>query len=272
MPGTTKVLLFAASLATAYSQELPPVYFGHTTIFVASDTYEALKGSTLLQENFGAGERTTRSDGGARVSTGLYLTGMRTHAELFRASPGGVPSIGTIGVGMWIDHRTGLPMLRDRLGLPEIQTRRDAQGQPWYDFLRAGSKVPEGVATWILANYPDGTTRDRAFLGSEYRPEGLFHDVVAYTVTVGTAEREELVKWFRAYGYTIREDGEKRIATGPEFTFTMLPEPANGVRTASIGMSLNHEKTGEQTYKIGDAELKFKKDRATLTFRFPKLN
>jgi hypothetical protein len=89
-------------------------------------------------------------------------------------------------------------------------------------------------------------------------------------VTVGTTEREELLRWFRAYGYSIREDGEKRIATGPEFTLTMLPEPASGIRTASIEMSLNREKTGERTYKIGDAELKFKKDRATLTFRFPK--
>jgi hypothetical protein len=98
------------------------------------------------------------------------------------------------------------------------------------------------------------------------------HDVVAYTVEIGAKEREHLLEWFRAYGYTIREEGTKRIATGPEFTLTMLPEPASGVRTAVIEMSLTREKTGEQTYKIGDSELKFKKDRATLTFRFPKSN
>jgi hypothetical protein len=98
----------------------------------------------------------------------------------------------------------------------------------------------------------------------------LFHDVFAYTVTVNAEEREQLLKWFRAYGYTIREDGEKRIATGPEFTFTMLPEPAKGPRTASIEMTLNREKTGEQTYKLGDSELKFNKTRATLTFYFPQ--
>jgi hypothetical protein len=259
-------MVFSASARDA----VPPVYFHHTTISVTSDTYEAFKASPLLQEEFSGSERTTHADGGARVSTGFYLPGMHTHLELFKAGPSAPPSVGTIGVGMWIDHRTRLSILSDRLGLPEIRTRLDAQGQPWYDFLRAGSKPPEGVGTWILANYPDGTTRDRGFLGTDYRPGGLFRDVVAYTVTVSAEERIELLRWFRAYGYSIREDGEKRIATGPEFTLTMLPEPASGPRTAVIKMTLNREKTGEQTYKIGDSERKFNKDRATLTFRFPQ--
>ncbi len=173
---------------------------------------------------------------------------------------------------MWMDHRSQLALLRDRLGLSDIRTTRDAEGRPWYDSLRAGLDQSYNVKTWLMAEYPDGETRDKSILRTVYRADRLLHDVIAYTVTVTMAEREQLLKWFRAYGYSIREEGAKRIATGPEFVFTMLPEPANGARTASIEMTLNREKTGQQIYKIGDSELKFNKDRATLTFRFPKSN
>jgi hypothetical protein len=106
---------------------------------------------------------------------------------------------------------------------------------------------------------------------SRYEPYRLFHDVVIYTVTVGAVELERLIRNFRAYGYAIREDGGRTIATGPEFTLIMLPERAGEPRTASIEIALNREKTGEQNYRIGDAELQFAGKRAALTFHFPPM-
>jgi hypothetical protein len=169
---------------------------------------------------------------------------------------------------MLIEHPGQFPILRDRLELSEVRARRNEQNELTFEFLTPALGGDKRVATWVAGYYPDGRTRNR----TGFMPNRLLRDVVAYTVTVGATEREELLRWFRAYGYTIREEGERRIASGPEFTLTMLPEPASGVRTAVIEMSLTREKTGEQTYKIGDSELKFKKDRATLTFRFPKSN
>ncbi len=257
----------------ACAQELPPVYFNHTTIYVTPETYDALKASALMQGEFsGSAETTTHDNGGARVYTGFYIFGIHTYLEIFKAGPNsiaeGIVPAGRISLGMWIDRRSQLPVLRDRLGIAEIQTRLDAQNAPWYDRLSLTSE--KGLRTWVQADYPDGKTREQTLLRTVYEPDRLFHDVTAYTVTASILERERLLRWFQAYGYKIHEDGEKRIAMGPDFTFTMLPEPANGVRTAVIEMSLNREKTGEQTYKIGDSELKFNKDRATLTFRFPK--
>lgn len=266
--------MIAVAVFRATAQEpAPPVYFNHTTLFLTPATYDAFKSSPLLKDEFSASaERTTQANGGQLSYTGIVLDGAHTYLELMQAGPSPfspttmIPE-GRVDVGMWIDHRTLLPILRDRIGL-EILTRRDEQNQPSFDFLTTPLDTKRGVETWVSAHYPDGKTRDRR----RYQPDRLFHDVVAYTVTVGVEEREKLLRWFRAYGYTIREDGEKRIATGPEFTFTMLPEPAKGPRTATIEMTLNREKTGQQRYSIGDSELKFNKDRATLTFRFPKQN
>src|SRR5580700_10283630 len=199
----------------------PPVFFNHTTIFVTSATYEAFKTSPLLKDEFSAyRERTVQANGGKFSYTGISLDGAHTYLELMQAGPSSfsqttmVPA-GRVDVGMWIDHRTLLPILRDRIGL-EILTRRDEQNQPSFDFLTTPLDTKRGVETWVSAHYPDGKTRDRR----SYQPDRLFHDVVAYTVTVGPEEREKLLRWFRIYGYAIREDGEKRIATGPEFTFT----------------------------------------------------
>ncbi len=248
------------------------MYFNHTTIFVTSETYDAFKSSPLLNDEFSASaEHTVQAEGGARSYTGIYISGAQTYLELFKTGLSSIAKVivppGRIQVGMSIDHRTQLPLIRDRVSGVEIRLSRNAQNEPRFDLLRPDVDMTKvGVHTWILATYPDGKTRNRP----SYATDRLLHNVAAYTVTVGAGDREELLKWFRAYGYTIREDGEKRIAMGPDFTFTMLPEPADGVRTAVIEMSLNREKTGEQTYKIGDSELKFNKDRATLTFRFPK--
>ena len=168
---------------------------------------------------------------------------------------------------MWIDHRTQLPILRDRLSVASLSTRRDAQNQPWYDFLDEDAAKAEGVTSWVAGRYPDGVVRSVG----RYQPDRLLHDLVTCTVAVQASEREKLVRNYRAYGYAIREDGNRTIATGPEFTLTVLPERPGQPRTASIEMTLNREKGGEQHYRIGDAELRFAGKRATLSFSFPPM-
>lgn len=118
---------------------------------------------------------------------------------------------------------------------------------------------------WVSARYPDGTTR----LAKRYQPDRLIHEVVSYALTVGRGDRELLMRDFRAYGYSIREDGARTIASGPEFTLTMIPERAGEARTVEIEITLNREKRGDQIYRFGDAELRFHGYLATLLFRFP---
>ncbi len=149
----------------------------------------------------------------------------------------------------------------------QLRTRRDAQNQPWYDYIDEDLAEAEGVTSWVAGNYPDGVERSVR----RYEPDRLLHDFVACTVTVQVPEREKLVRNYRAYGYDIQEDESRAIAAGPEFTLTALPEKPGQPRMASIEMTLNRAKSGEQSYRIGDAELHFAGSHATLRFSFPSM-
>jgi hypothetical protein len=266
-----RVVLFAAMALRLAAQ---PVYFNHTTIYVSKETYAALKSSPLLRDEFSAfREATIHAEGGAVTYTGLYLNGMHTYLEIFETGPSDishrVEPPGSIGLGMWVDHLGQLAALRKRLPMMQRGTRKDAQGQPWFDYLNFADPDPGQagiVHPWVMARYPDGTTRPT----TRYQPDRLMHEVAAYALTVGPEDHELLVRDFRAYRYSIAEDGARTIASGPEFTLTMLPEQVGQARTAKIEMTLNREKSGEQSYRFGDSELRFHGDRATFLFRFPR--
>src|ERR1700685_3754531 len=106
----------------AGAQEIPPVYFNHTTIWVTPETYDALKASPLINNEFAAStERTVQAEGGKVSYTGIYVEGSHTYIELFKSGPSFRPPPvivppGRVNIGMSIDHRTQLPVLRDRLG------------------------------------------------------------------------------------------------------------------------------------------------------------
>jgi hypothetical protein len=251
----------------------PPVYLTHVQMYVTADTYEALKGSRFLQDEFsGSAERTIQADGGAVSYTGLYLYGANTYLEIFKAGlRGGKFELpGRITLVMWIDHRTQLPLLRDRLSTLQMRTRRDAQSRPWYDYLTEDGEEEGGVTTFVAGLYPDGVVRS-TFLsaGLRYRADRLLHDVTACTVTVSDLERTKMLRAFHAYGYTRIDERDRTLARGPQFTLTMLSERVDEPRVASVEISLNHAKADRKDYQIGDSELHLAGDRATFTFRFP---
>jgi hypothetical protein len=270
------ITVWFATLITALGavgqDSVPPVYLTHIGIYVSPETYEALKASALIREEFsGFREATNQAEGGALTYTDLNIYGMHTYFEIFETGYSeishNVEPPGRISLTMWIDHRTQLPILRDRLPVASLSTRRDAQNQPWYDFLDEHVAKAEGVTSWVAGRYPDGVVRSVR----GYQPDRLLHDLVSCTVAVQASEREKLVRNYRAYGYAIREDRSRAIAAGPEFTLTVLPARRGQPRTASIEMTLNHEKDGEQHYRMGDAELQFAGKRATLSFSFPPM-
>jgi len=167
---------------------------------------------------------------------------------------------------MWIDQRTKLPLILAQLPMEELQTRRDGQNHPWFDWIAEDPAKQEGVTSFITGNYPDGVARSLP----PYRPDRFFHDVIECVATVGVSEHEKLVRDFRGYGYTIREHGERVVASGPEFSLTLLLERPGKPRTVSFKMSLNREMKGDRSYRMGSSELRFDGKTATFLFRFPK--
>jgi len=57
-------------------------------------------------------------------------------------------------------------------------------------------------------------------------------------VTVNEAERDLLLRDFRAYSYQIHAD-EKRIASGPGIDFTLVPVRPGEPRTLVVDLSIN---------------------------------
>jgi hypothetical protein len=265
------------SLSTILGQEpTPPVYFNHTTIYLSPETYEAIRQSAFLRDELSYfPERTVQRDGGEWSYTGLYANAFHTYLEFFKSGPGGrrglVTPAGKVSLGMWIDNRLNLPTMRERLGAPRVIIARDGQNNPTFDLVRSRPLTPEGatVDAWVMARYPDGTTRETEPRAANYLPARLFHDVIGFRISVSEAEREQLVHDFRAFGYAVRMEGNSVIASGPEITITLLRLLPGVPRNFAVEMSLNGEKTGEQRNKFGSSELQFEGRRAVWTFTFP---
>jgi hypothetical protein len=267
-------------ICAAAQGSVPPVYLNHVVIYVSAETYDALKASPLIRNQFSdSSEATIHAEGGSINYTGLYLVGMNTYLEIFATGLSElshkVEPPGRVFFGMWIDHRTQLPAIHERLPMVEMGTRRDAQNQPWYDYIGDDPAKTEGVNSFVFGLYPDGVVRSaasRIHRSPPYRQDRLLHDIVACTVTVGTTERDTLIQNFQAYGYAIRDEGQHIVANGPEFTLTILPIKPGERRSASIEMTLNRKNTGNESYRMGDSELRFQGRRATLSLTFPQVN
>jgi hypothetical protein len=296
-------LLFAAALIpAAFSQQLPPVYFNHFFMFMDPDTLNDLMASPFLNKEFSAFDKTTmHQDGGKLSYTGIYLDGRATYLEFLPAAKSppysyttGQKPLGTVGFGMWINERSQLPLIRvslvkQSLCTPEIQVHkefRNGHDIPWYDAASPGCDSPDtdtvrsrAFVMALYASYPkerypdlkpeeDGTTREKANT-RWYSANRLLREITRLTLTVSKSEENRLAREFAAYGYKIHSDGQKKIASGPEFELAMIPAPQSAPRKLAIAMKLNRAKDGPQMIKIGTtSELRFKGDSAV--WYFPK--
>jgi uncharacterized protein DUF5829 len=288
-PISLGIVLAAAALKLG-SQSIPPVFLNHVTIFVPASVYAQLLQASFLRNEFsGFQEQTLTARSEARGTynyTGIYLRGQHTYLELFESAtvqrPGEPEArrAGNIGFNMSIDNRDRLPVLRDRvaaeMGMPlQIDTVRIGGDVPSYDVVTQSPKFARQLAIAVTASlkayYPDGITREEQTQRRKtYLPDRLLHDVTGITVTVNPAELEQLLQAFRAYGYTIRKEGEKQIASGPDIRFTLLPEKPHSTRMIALDLSLNREKTGTQKHSFdSDSELQFSGTSARWTFSFP---
>jgi len=268
-------------------------------MFMDQATLDDLMASPFLKTDFSAFSKITQQrDGGKWSYTGIYLTGRATYLEFLPGTPKGAPPtkemspLGTVGFGMWIDQRSQLPMIRDKLlqktySHPYIEPEKefhDGHDITWFDALVPGFPEEQSVRAdaWIMGVYPaylkqrypdlkpeqDGTDREKQ-LARYYSANKLFRAITRVTLTVNQAEQDRLALEFAAYGYVIRNDGAKKIASGPEFELEMIPVPADSPRKLVIALKLNRAKQAQEVIKIGNtSELRFQGDLAV--WYFPK--
>jgi hypothetical protein len=292
---TYRFALIVAFAAPIPGEQLPPIYFNHLVMFMNEATMADVAASPFLNQDFsGFDKTTTQANGGKWGYSGIYLSGLATYLEFLPAATPpytiGKAPLGTVHFGMWIDERAQLPRVRATLlerGLskPDVQVAKEFHNGHdinWFDALQATFPDDDSVRvkSWVMALYAsyhkerfpdskpeeDGTTREQD-LARYYKASKLFRGISRIEVTVNKMEEDQLAQEFAAYGYTIRDVGDKKIVTGPEFELDMVSVPVGSPRRVAISMKLNRAKEGSQVLKIGTtSELQFDGDSAVWYF------
>ena len=215
------------------------------------------------------------------------MFGRHTYLECFETGtvsrPGeqGPWRAGVVGFNLSIDDRSQLPVIRDRFASEAGEparidiTRNGTTNLPSYDSLSRNSQKTYNAPGIDVSAIIKAPCEDRITLDKKrdriYPPDRLLNDVTGVAATVNPVELKSILQLFRASGYMIRKEGEAQIASGPEITFTLIPEKPNTPRILTLDLSLNHEKPAEQTYRFSTAsELQFHGSTAKWTFTFPK--
>ena len=173
-----------------------------------------------------------------------------------------------------------LPRFQERLAAEQratllIDTARNAQNQPMYDTVvsKGGPASDFGpgmrIDTHLKGYYPDGITREKRLEG-RFLAQRQLHDMTGFTLTVDEAERNRLIKQFRAYSYDIGAGDAKQVVSGPGITFTLVAAKSHEPRALTIDFSMNSPATGEQTYNLDNGgEIQIQGSVGKWAFTFP---
>ena len=273
-----------------------PVYLNHFYLVLDAQTYEEIKGSEFLREEFAAFEHrtTVRAD---ITYTGIYFYGTHTYFEFF--APGEYDRIqGNGGIASGVEAPGASDRLRQRLerytktpALNNVVTRRvDEKEHLWFHMVAVAYKDSSAkLSTWLMEYHEDflknwypelspkssGITREEileryaAKIGEHEKREGKYlEDVVEMTLALGETDRAFFIKEREAFGYKIAGDRDQTVCEGPGIKYTILGGTASPGAISSIKMSLKRDKDGKKNYRFGSRSvLQFNDDR-TATWSF----
>src|SRR4051794_36155212 len=270
--------LFAmALLEAAGGQVATPVVLNHAFVVPDEATYQAVVNSTFMREEFGAFEsRTTvRKD---MTYTGLYWYGTNTYFELLQPSPRqGPPN----GIAFGVESAGGLQALIQQ-GVPGqiYPVTRQAEGKDvnWFHMLGidTGTKnfpvelfvieyEPDFLKNWYANLPPSSASIRRGDVLTRYaakvdrlkqRETGLLHDVSAIHLVLTPDQQMQFAKVCDQLGFKLSK-GTSATCTGPDIVF-IIDAPGTGRNgITSVEFRLNHEKLGEQTFRLGSSTLEF---------------
>jgi hypothetical protein len=262
-------LLLSVQAFAASPGSRPEVVLNHLSLVLDAGTARDIAANAFLKDSFASVSQKANVSNEGKHWNGTYVYGQRTYLELYEAGPAqGEP--GSSGVALGVEHvgdvaRLVLP-LADAGGeativLRTVQGPANAQ-VPWFyqlrDFYR--SDPPSNTSRWVMEYQKDflrtvepgkdGITR--AQLAARFQEKNrLMKDIIGATLALGEREMERFAEELKVYGWTVRPDGTKRIATGPGMTLTLVASTPNVKGLTEVRFQLVRKGIPAQTVHLG---------------------
>jgi hypothetical protein len=189
--------------------------------------------------------------------------------EVYEAGPAqGEP--GSSGIALAVEHsgevaRLVLPLAD--AGAEATVVVRTAQGPsgaqvPWFYQLRAFYRTdpPSNTSRWVMEYQKDFLRSvepgkdgiSRAQLAARFWQKGrLVKDIVGATVALSEREMERFLKELDVYGWTVRAQGPKRVASGGGMTLTLIPLAPGSKGLTEVRFQLGQKGVPAQTLHLG---------------------
>jgi Family of unknown function (DUF5829) len=261
--------LLAAPALAAPPGGRPEVFLNHLSVVLDAATAHDLATNGFLKDTFAAvSQKANVSNDGKRWSA-TYVYGERTYLEAYEAGPA-QGEAGSSGIAFGVEHqgdaaRLVLP-LADAGGeatvvLRTVQGPNSAQ-VPWFYQLRVFYRTdpPSNTSRWVMEYQKDFLRTvepgkdgiSRAQMAARFQEKNrLVKDIVGATVALSDREMERFLKEVQVYGWAVRTEGPKHIATGPGMTLTLIPSTAGVKGLTEVRFQLVRKGVPAQTLHFG---------------------
>ncbi len=271
MEGSAALLLglLASSVAGAPTARRPEVSLNHLSVVLDAATVHDLAASAFLKDTFATVFQKSNVSNEGKRWNGTYLYGEHTYLEVYEAGPGqGEP--GSSGVALAVEHPGDVAALVLPLadaGAEATVVLRTTQGPtgaqvPWFYQLRAFYRTdpPSNTTRWVMEYQKDflrtvepgkdGMTR--AQLAARFwQKDRLVKDIIGATVALSEREMERFLKELAVYGWTVRSEGTKHVASGGGMTLTLIPLAPGMKGLAEVRFQLVKKGVAAQTLHFG---------------------
>lgn len=274
-----------------------PIYLNHFYLTLDAETFNAIKASPFLKDEFATFEQrtTVRTD---ITYTGIYFYGTHTYFEFFEAGSNSGRQEGATGIASGLEARGGSDTLMQRLETvlnvkpvkATITRKVGDKDVPW--FYQVGANFADRramLATWTMEYHEEflnnwyaelsptsrGITRAEilerytAKLGdNQRRKQKYLDDVIEIRLALDDKDRTLFVKEREAFGYRVTTEQGQTVCEGPGIKIILAARTPSAIGITAIKLSLKRAKQGEKVYRFGKRSvLQFNDDR-TATWSF----
>ena len=207
-----------------------PVFLNHFFTVLDTETYQAIKASGFMANEFAPNEyrRTVRGD---RSYAGIYFYGTNTYFEFFDAASRGPGSLGFSMLAFGVDQPGELRSLQSALAdtypLTERKISRDYNDSQiaWFDQASPSTVTATtslGYGAWIMEYDP-------TFL-SVWNPGASSGSGISRSAVLAryVSVLQDAVDLARALGFKEQSTGNARIFTAADFVLRLQPVAEDG--------------------------------------------
>ena len=271
------------------TQEMSNVFFHFVHPIIDENTYNEIKKSDFLKNEFCNGQEKTHSS--ANLSwTGFYLTGINTYIQIFNnKDKQNLQKLGcgSVGINFLVDKKEDLDKLTElfkqkysapiKTGL--FEKKVDGALIPW---IHSIDNELSDFDSSIMAYHKDylkyknvefsektGITREqynKTCNAVPYDKTKLFKDIEEITALLSDDVMSKFLEQLTLLGYAINKEGDCTVCRGPGIIFNLKKSIDQSCKLLKLGMSLNRSVSVQQVYNLGNSKLELEKDKATWMF------